>query len=351
MLQREEIRRYNRHLILPEIGYEGQTRLKQARVLVVGAGGLGCPVLQYLTAAGVGTIGIVDEDVVDESNLQRQILFGVQDIGRKKATVAAEKLAALNPFVNFKTYSERINAENAEKLISGFDLIVDGSDNFPTRYLVNDVCVALNKPLVFGSIYKFEGQVAVFNYEGGPTYRCLYPEPSSPQEMPNCSEIGVLGVLPGMIGLYMANEVIKAICRIGQVLSGKLLVLNALGNTLDTFTVGRSIAPSAPFLPVSSCSTPVATVQEISLEDLEQWSSEDGDVHLVDVREPYEYEAYNIGGLNIPLSSLQDHLDSFPEGKRVVFCCQTGKRSLSAATLLKTTHFNGSVFNLKGGIF
>lgn len=350
MLQPKEIKRYSRHLILPEIGVEGQERLKQAKVLMIGAGGLGCPVLQYLTAAGVGTIGIVDDDVVNESNLQRQILFGVQDIGKKKVVVAAEKLAAQNPFVNFKSYTERITAENAEQLISEFDLVIDGSDNFTTRYLVNDVCVSLDKPLVFGSIHKFEGQVSVFNYLGGPTYRCLYPEPSAPEDMPNCSETGVLGVLPGMIGLYMANEVIKAICKIGQVLSGKLLVLNALENTVDMFTVARTatatILPKFS-APVVSC---VPTVQEISLKELERWMSVDKDVYLVDVREPYEYEINNVGGINLPLGVLQDHLTTFPEDKKIVFCCQTGKRSMFAANLLKSSAFNGVIFNLKDGI-
>lgn len=350
MLQSEEVKRYSRHLILPEIGVTGQERLKQAKVIMIGAGGLACPVLQYLTAAGVGTIGIVDDDVVDESNLQRQILYWVQDVGRYKATVAAEKLAKQNPFVKFHTYTERVTAANAKKLFSEYDLIIDGSDNFPTRYLVNDACVALNKPLVFGSIFKFEGQVSVFNYRGGPTYRCLYPTPPALEEMPNCSEIGVLGVLPGLIGSYMANEAIKVICQVGQVLSGKLLVLDALGNTVDMFTIVRTataiVLPQFS-APVSSC---VPTVQDVSQEELERWMSVDKDVYLVDVREPYEYEINNIGGLNLPLGSLQDHLNTFPENKRIVFCCQTGTRSKLAAKLLKSSAFNGVIFNLKDGL-
>jgi molybdopterin/thiamine biosynthesis adenylyltransferase/rhodanese-related sulfurtransferase len=351
MLQKEEISRYNRHLILPEIGYPGQMLLKQARVLVIGAGGLGCPVLQYLAAAGVGTLGIVDFDVVEESNLQRQILFGMQDVGRKKATVAAEKLALLNPFINLTAFTEQLCADNAEELIAAFDLVIDGSDNFATRYLVNDVCVALGKPFVSGSIFQFEGQVSVFNYQGGPTYRCLYPEPSAGEELPNCSETGVLGVLPGMIGLYMANEAIKLICGIGHVLSGKLLVLNALDNTTDTFSIERTApkAPPATFFPVVSC-TANMPVQAISKTELEHWLAEENEVYLVDVREPFEYEAGNIGGINIPLATLSDQLHVFPKNKRVVFCCQNGKRSLAAAHFLKNAKFKGSVFNLTDGI-
>src|ERR1035437_3341330 len=225
-LNTEEIKRYARHLILPEIGIEGQEKLKQAKVLVVGAGGLGCPVLQYLAAAGVGTIGMVDDDVVDETNLQRQSLFSNEDIGRKKAEVAKEKLSKLNPHIILTSDPLHLTSANALEIISHYDLVIDGSDNFPTRYLVNDACVMLNKPLVFGSIFKFEGQVSVFNYKNGPTYRCLFPEP--PVDSPNCAEIGVLGVLPGIVGTIMANEALKIILCIGEVLSGKLFVLDAL---------------------------------------------------------------------------------------------------------------------------
>lgn len=352
MLKQEETARYSRHLVLPEIGYEGQARLKLARVLVIGAGGLGCPVLQYLAAAGVGTIGIVDGDVVEESNLQRQILFWVQDIGSKKAAVAAEKLARQNPFVDFHTYAEFITAENAGKLISAYDLVIDGSDNFPTRYLVNDVCVNLNKPLVFGSIFKFEGQVSVFNYQGGPTYRCIYPEPSSPEDMPNCSEIGVLGVLPGLIGAYMANEAIKMICQIGTVLSEKLLVLNALDNTTNLYSFKRAATFAAHELkpiPSPSCAS-ASIVREISLAELEQRLAEKDTVYLVDVREQHEYENYNLGGVNIPLSSLPEQLHTLPENDSIVFCCLSGKRSLYAADLLARSHFKGTIYNLKGGL-
>ncbi|HSI89714.1 MAG TPA: ThiF family adenylyltransferase, partial [Adhaeribacter sp.] len=242
--------------------------------------------------------------------------------------------------------------ENAEGLLSGFDLILDGSDNFPTRYLVNDVCVALGKPLVFGSVFKFEGQVAVFNFRGGPTYRCLYPEPAAAEEMPNCSEIGVLGVLPGIIGLYMANEAIKLICGIGQTLSGKLLVFNALENTTNIFTVNRSDFASkteALPLPAQVCAT-AAGAPEISFAELQTWISENKAVYLVDVREPYEFELQNIGGRNIPLAELPEQLSTFPEESTVVFCCQTGQRSKLAVKILTSSQYKGQVVHLKAGI-
>lgn len=244
MLEREELKRYNRQMILPELGLHGQEKLKAARVLMIGAGGLGCPVLQYLVAAGVGTIGIVDDDVVDISNLHRQILYAAADIGHPKALIAKQKLNQLNPFVELITYTERITLANAQQLITGFDVAIDGSDNFKTRYLVNDTCAALSKPLVFGSILKFEGQVSVFNHRSGPSYRDLFPEAPPENEVPNCAEIGVIGVLPGIIGTYMANEAIKLICGIGELLSGKLLTLNALDNSISIFKISAAPPPT-----------------------------------------------------------------------------------------------------------
>jgi molybdopterin/thiamine biosynthesis adenylyltransferase len=217
----EELKRYDRHIILPEIGIEGQQKLMQASVLVIGAGGLGCPLLQYLVAAGVGTIGIVDDDTIDESNLQRQILYNIHDIGKAKVSVAIEKLSAQNPFCKFNSHQQRLAADNALEIIANYDIVVDGSDNFPTRYLVNDACVMLDKTLVFGSVFKFEGQVAVFNYNGSATYRCLYPDPPASEDVPNCSDIGVLGVLPGLTGLMQATEVINIITGLGEVLSNR----------------------------------------------------------------------------------------------------------------------------------
>lgn len=354
MLQPEELKRYNRHLILPEIGFAGQEKLKAAKVLVIGAGGLGCPVLQYLAAAGVGTIGIVDDDTVDFSNLQRQILFSTADVGRKKAEVAAEKITALNPFVSVQVYPERLNHTNAVDFFRPYDFIVDGSDNFPTRYLVNDTCVALDKPLVFGSVFKFDGQVAVFNYRGGPTYRCLYPTPPAPDESPNCADIGVLGVLPGLIGLYMANEVIKLVCGVGNPLSGKLLLLDALENQTSIFTVRRSAAAaaSAPLPAAESCQTPQPVVAQVSVMELTDWLEQEEDKpYLVDVREPHEYQAYNLGGINIPFNQLPDQLAQLPPDATIVFCCATGQRSSAAAKLLQQTGFKGEVYNLRGGIF
>lgn len=235
-LSTKELQRYLRQIMLPEIGLEGQQKLQQAKVLVVGAGGLGCPVLQYLAAAGVGTIGIVDDDVVDVTNLHRQILYTMADLGKHKATTAAEKLSLLNPYIQLHPITERLSADNAIKWIREYDLVIDGSDNFDTRYLVNDSCVQLDKPFVSGSILAFEGQVSVFNYQGGPTYRCLFPEPS---EAASCTVNGVLGILPGIIGTYMANEALKIIGHIGETLSGKLMVVNALHNTTRVFNFER----------------------------------------------------------------------------------------------------------------
>ncbi|WP_369820320.1 ThiF family adenylyltransferase [Tenacibaculum sp. SG-28] len=227
-LSTRERKHYDRHLILDKIGEKGQLKLKQAKVLVIGAGGLGCPVLQYLTAAGVGTIGIIDPDVVDQSNLQRQILYTIDDIGASKAVTASKRLSKLNPFVQFTVYQEKLTTKNAISLFEIYDIIVDGSDNFETRYLTNDAAILTDKPLVYGAIFKFEGQVSVFNYNGSATYRCLYPTPPKPETSPNCSEIGVLGVLPGIIGSFQANEVIKIICNIGEVLANKLLIYDTL---------------------------------------------------------------------------------------------------------------------------
>src|ERR1017187_2761519 len=251
MLNQDEINRYHRHIQLSEIGIEGQGKLKQSKVLVIGAGGLGCPVLQYLTAAGVGTLGIVDFDKVDESNLQRQILYGIDDIGKPKVECAVNRLSQQNPFVKFISHNIQLTNQNAIDIINNYDIIIDGTDNFPTRYLVNDACVLLNKPLVYGSINKFEGQVSVFNYlinetKRSATYRCLFPNPPSAADVPNCSEVGVLGVLPGIIGTLQANETIKIITEIGDVLSGKLLILNALSMQFYTiaFTRDNTVANS-----------------------------------------------------------------------------------------------------------
>lgn len=352
MLEHEELKRYNRQIILPELGIEGQQKLKEARILMIGAGGLGCPVLQYLVAAGVGTIGIVDDDEVDVSNLHRQILYSTADIGKPKAAIAKQKLGGLNPFVNLTAYPERLTEANAARLIGLYDVIIDGSDNFPTRYLVNDTCAALNKPLVFGSIFKFEGQVSVFHYQSGPGYRDIFPLPPLKDEVPNCSEIGVIGVLPGMIGTYMASEAIKIICEIGETLSGKLLTMNALDNSTAIFKIqAKGRANLSPKADINS-EPPVAVepVSEISLYKLmlilEQVPDE---IYLIDVREDYEYEDYNIGGVNIPLYELSLRLDLIPKNKKIVFCCQTGLRSKMAIQIVKP-FFEGELYSVKNGI-
>lgn len=352
MLEREELKRYNRQIILPELGIEGQQKLKEARILMIGAGGLGCPVLQYLVAAGVGTIGIVDDDEVDVSNLHRQILYSTADIGKPKAAIAKQKLGGLNPFVNLTAYPERLTEANAARLIGFYDVIIDGSDNFPTRYLVNDTCAALNKPLVFGSIFKFEGQISVFHYQNGPDYRDVFPGPPPKDEVPNCSEIGVIGVLPGMIGTYMANEAIKIICGIGEALSGRLLTMNVLDNSTAIFKIqSKEQADLLPKADINS-ESPVAVepVSEISLYKLmlllEQVPDE---IYLIDVREDYEYEDYNIGGVNIPLYELSVRLNLIPKNKKIVFCCQTGLRSKMAIQIVKP-FFEGELYSVKNGI-
>lgn len=326
-LGQQFMKRYNRQIILPEIGITGQQKLGKASILVIGAGGLGCPLLMYLAGAGAGHIGLVDHDVVDESNLHRQVLYHQADIGKYKVDVAAARLALFNPDVRFSSYPIRLTSQNAAELLARYDLIIDGSDNFPTRYLVNDACVTLNKPLVFGSIFHFEGQVSVFNYRGGPDYRSIYPEPPLPEEVPNCAESGVVGPLPGIIGSLMANEAIKIICDFGEVLSGQLLIFNALNNTSRLFKFGHSTKKKI---------RKTEKVEELSIHTLEQWKTEGIHYQLVDVREADEYEEHNIGGINIPLYRLNSHLPELSRHQKIVFCCSVGKRSRIAIQLLKT---------------
>ncbi|MCF0070680.1 HesA/MoeB/ThiF family protein [Dyadobacter sp. CY261] len=339
-----ERKRYARQIIMPEMGLAGQERLAAGKVAVVGAGGLGCPVLQYLVAAGVGEIGIIDDDIVDLTNLHRQILYSADDIGKNKAITAVEKLSLLNPFVRLTAYPDRLNAENAADLLGAYDLVIDGSDNFETRYLVNDFCVELGKPFVFGSILRFEGQVSVFNYNEGPTYRCLFPDA---EEGDNCAEAGVMGVLPGIIGTYMANEAIKIIAGIGEPLSGKLLVINTLSNNHTIFQFSRSEAAiPARSRNVSASNKPVAeAIHEMSYEEFEVLQESVPDqILLVDVREYNEFEADNFGGENIPLSEIPESICNFPSGKTVVFYCNSGKRSLQAAKLLAQSGYEGRSF-------
>lgn len=345
----EEHKQYNRHLILEEIGEEGQLKLKKASVLVIGAGGLGCPILQYLTAAGIGTIGIIDDDTVDQSNLQRQILYTIDDIGASKAEVAVKKLSKLNPFTKFNTYVKKLVAKNAISLFKDYDIIVEGSDNFQTRYLANDAALITNKPLVYGSIFKFEGQVTVFNYKGSGTYRCLYPTPPNPNEVPNCSEIGVLGVLPGIIGALQANEVLKMVCGIGETLANKLLVIDALTmrqvllnyKKIDTSKVISLDVDYDSFCGISTID------HEILLEELLKDSSR---YHLLDVRENWEREQHHIGGQHIPLKELPVRFTELLTEKNIVVYCKSGIRSKQAIHLLQEKYTNVKFVNLKHGI-
>ncbi|WP_394344236.1 molybdopterin-synthase adenylyltransferase MoeB [Seonamhaeicola marinus] len=349
MLSKNEQKIYSRHLRLNEIGAEGQEKLKQAKVLVVGAGGLGCPVLQYLTAAGVGTIGIVDGDVVDVSNLQRQILYAFEDVGKAKAKCASNRLKSLNPFVKFKVYQEFLTNENALGLFKKYDIIVDGSDNFQTRYLCNDTAVITNKPLVFGSIFKFEGQVTVFNYNNGPTYRCLYPTPPSPGAVPSCSDIGVLGVLPGIVGSYQANETLKMILGIGEVLSGKLLTFNALTMNQMSFNFNKNEAINIQVLEDNYdvfCGLPQVD-EEITLE---VFNGKKMAYNLLDVRDHWERAQDSIGGKHIPLNELPARYTEIEINKPVVVYCKSGIRSKRAIEFLEAAIPNTSFINLKDGI-
>ena len=331
---------YSRHLLLSEIGIEGQEKIKAAKVLVIGAGGLGCPIIQYLTAAGIGTIGIIDGDTVDVSNLQRQILFTVDDIGKSKARCSANRMKQLNPYVKFNIITKFLNKENAIDLFKQYDVIIDGSDNFQTRYLCNDAAVISNKPLVFGSIFKFEGQVSVFNYQNGPTYRCLYPTPPKQGSVPSCSEIGVLGVLPGIIGSYQANEVIKIICGIGAVLSGKLLTINTLYN--QNFVLGFEKNKDIKITELIDydffCG--IETLDnEIDFSELND------EYELIDIRTNLEREIKNIGGIHIPESTIRNNPTLLNAAKKVVLYCETGNRSKQ---LIKDLGLK--IYSLKGGI-
>ena len=366
-LSNQEKLRYSRHLNLPDFGIPTQEKLKRAKVLVVGTGGLGAPLLQYLTAVGVGTIGVVDFDVIDESNLQRQVLFGMEDIGKFKTEVAITKLRAQNPFVHFIEYNLKLDASNALEIISNYDVVADGTDNFPTRYLVNDACVLTGKPNVYASIYRFEGQVSVFNWankEGilGPNYRDVFPTPPPPGMVPNCAEGGVLGVLPGIIGSIQASEVIKVITGMGVSLSGKLFLMDVLDFSNRTLNIKRD--PKNPLngeIPTinalidyeSFCGITNDSNDLIDLSPIElaRWRREGLDFQLIDVREAYEFEAGNIGGQGIPLGELAASVNLIDKNRPVVFLCKSGKRSAQAIeniTSLAPGYSN--LRHLKGGL-
>ncbi len=348
-LNSEEIKQYSRHLLLNEIGDKGQEKLKAAKVLVIGAGGLGCPILQYLAAAGIGTLGIIDHDKVDISNLQRQVLFNHKDIGKNKAKIAGEKLCHLNPYIKFQIFDFALSPENALEIFKDFDIIVDGSDNFPTRYLVNDAAIICDKPLVFGSIFKFEGQVSLFNYKGGPSYRCLFPSPPSPGEVPNCSEIGVLGVLPGIIGSFQANEVLKLVLEIGENLSGKLLTFNALNYSQQIFKFSKSkdLAVTALQTEYESFCGINPNLEQISWEELENYKEE---FSLLDVRTAEERELKSLGGFHIPLNEMEQKWKEIDTRKTLVVYCQSGKRSEAAIGILQAKIPSLRILNLEGGL-
>ncbi len=365
----QETARYARHYSLPNFGLEGQRKLKNASVLCIGAGGLGSPVLLYLAAAGVGRIGIVDFDVVDDSNLQRQVLYGVDDVGKPKAETAKKRLLNLNPHIEVEVHPVQLTSDNAIELFKQYDVVADGTDNFPTRYLVNDACVFTGKPNVYASIFQFEGQVSVFNYEfedgkRGPNYRDLFPDPPPPGLVPNCAEGGVLGVLPGIIGSMQAAEVIKVITGIGEPLVGRFFTLDAASFETRTLKIRKD--PTNPisgenptqtelidyqmFCGIGQDENEDEEVKEISVSELKELLDSKADVQVIDVREPYEYEIVNIGAELIPLNSILGEVEKISKDKQVVIHCRSGKRSADAIQLLEVEHGFENLYNLKGGV-
>ena len=363
-LSNEEVQRYSRHLIMPEVGMDGQRKLKAARVLCIGAGGVGSPATMYLAAAGVGQLGSVDFDVGDYSNLQRQILHGTPDVGRPKLQSAKDRLHAINPGVHVETYETALSSQNALRLFESYDVIVDGTDNFPTRYLVNDACVLLGKPNAYGSIFRFEGQASVFAMQDGPCYRCLYPEPPPPGLVPSCAEGGVLGVLPGIIGTIQATEAIKILIGIGEPLVGRFLIFDALRMRFRELKLRRD--PDCPvcgdrptvrelidyeqFCGVTAVPQTGAPLEETSVEGLKTRLDSEDDLLLLDVREPQEYQICAIPGSTlIPLGELPGRLAELEGRRNIVVHCKSGVRSAKAVKLLREAGFSDTV-NLKGGI-
>lgn len=364
---KEELARYNRHIIIPGFGLEAQQKLKAAKVLVVGSGGLGSPVLLYLAAAGVGTIGIVDFDVVEDSNLHRQVLFGVNEIGKPKVDAAKQRLTELNPHIQIVAYNTQLTSANALEIIKDYDVVADGTDNFPTRYLVNDASVLLGKTNVYASIFQFEGQVAVFNYKDkngayGPNYRDLYPTPPPPGLVPNCAEGGVLGVLPGIIGSLQASEVIKVITGVGDALSGRFFTFDALSFETRTFNIKKrednplngknptitALIDYEQFCGVKAVEKPIKEITAKELYDL-QVSGET--YQLIDVREQEEYEKVNIGAELIPLATVAANADRIKGDRKVIVHCKLGGRSAKAIRELEEKFGFSNLYNLKGGIF
>jgi sulfur-carrier protein adenylyltransferase/sulfurtransferase len=363
----DDLSRYSRHLILPEVGIEGQRRIKAARVLCVGTGGLGSPLAFYLAAAGIGTLGLVDFDVVDASNLQRQIIHSTKDIGRKKLDSAEEKLTALNPAIKIVKHDIMLSSANALQIMKDYDIVADGTDNFPTRYLVNDACVLLGKPNVYGSIFRFEGQASVFATEAGPCYRCLYPEPPPPGLVPSCAEGGVLGILPGLVGVIQATEVIKLILGKGDSLVGRLLLVDALNMRFRELKLRKN--PECPVCGTNPtvtalidyehfCGIVPETPQEknvkngipqLTVKELKARRDAGEDIFLLDVREPYEYQISQIGGTLIPQNDVPNRLAEIPRDREIVVHCRSGARSQKIAELLKQSGYK-DVVNVAGGI-
>jgi molybdopterin/thiamine biosynthesis adenylyltransferase/rhodanese-related sulfurtransferase/molybdopterin converting factor small subunit len=365
-LTNEEVARYSRHLILPEVGVQGQLKLKQAKVAMIGAGGLGAPVGLYLAAAGIGRVGIVDFDVVDASNLQRQVIHGTKDLGRKKLDSAADRMRDINPNIQIDKFEVGLTSENAFEILREYDLVIDGTDNFPTRYLVNDACVLLKKPNVYGSIFRFEGQATVFAYEDGPCYRCLYPEPPPPGLVPSCAEGGVLGILPGLIGVVQATEAVKIILGVGETLKNRLLLYDALNMRFRELKLRRErncpvcgdhptvtkLIDYQEFCGVvpQSAAPPIAAEGVIAVTEVKQKLDNGDDFTLIDVREPHEYEIARIPGAKlIPLGQLPQRLSELDSDADIVAHCKSGGRSQKAVDLLKQNGFR-RVRNMTGGI-
>ena len=367
-LTTDDLARYSRHLILPEVGEEGQRKLKAARVLCVGTGGLGSPLALYLAAAGIGTLGLVDFDVVDSSNLQRQIIHSTADIGRKKLDSAEEKLKALNPALNVVKHETLLSSANALDILKDYDVVADGTDNFPTRYLVNDACVLLGKPNAYGSIFRFEGQASVFAAENGPCYRCLYPEPPPPGLVPSCAEGGVLGILPGLVGVIQATEVIKLILGKGEPLIGRLLLVDSLNMRFRELKLRQN--PECPVCgehPTVTqlidyqqfCGITPATeekeltvkngIPQLSVQDLKRRLDSGDNLFILDVREPFEYKIANIGGTLIPQNEVPQRLGEIDRTREIVVQCKSGGRSQRIAEYLKQSGYP-QVVNLAGGI-
>jgi len=364
-LTNEEILRYSRHLIMPEVGMDGQLKLKNSKVLLIGTGGLGAPLGLYLAAAGVGRLGLVDFDVVDFTNLQRQVTFGSDDVGKHKTAAAQARLSNLNPDIQIDTFETKLTSENALELFKDFDIIVDGTDNFPTRYLVNDACILLGKPNVYGSIFRFEGQVTVFGMPDGPCYRCLYPEPPPPGLVPSCAEGGVLGVLPGIVGSIQAMETIKLILGAGDSLKGRLLLFDALAMKFRELKLRKNhdcpmcgdhrsinkLIDYYEFCGVRGEEAPAPDVQvpEITPRDLKSRLDRGDDLFILDVREPHEFQICNLKGHLIPLGELPRRVHELDSSREIVAHCRSGKRSAEAVDFLRKAGFR-KILNLKGGI-